>query len=256
MNVNRFVADVGNSRLKSARVDDNGRLIEHVALPLETSAWQAAWSESPALSRQPSSWTISSVNPPLASELSAFLEARAVVRKTWFLAASEVPVAKDVEGAETGGADRALAVLAATRLMEIDRPGLVVLCGTAITVERVTARGVWQGGAIAPGLPTAARALHLRAAQIPLIDTRTFDLDHCPPAWGRGTVSSLAAGVFWGSVGTVRELLVRQERDLGEAPWIVWAGGDAHILAKYVEGEVATVVPDLVLIGLVHAMPL
>ena len=254
MNANRFVADLGNSRLKWARVDESGRLIDHVALPLEMPAWENAWSESPVLSRQASSWAISSVNPPLAAALSAFLTARSVDRQTWFLAASEVPVAKDVEGAETGGADRALAVLAATRLMEKDRPGLVILCGTAITVERVTAQGVWQGGAIAPGLDTAARALHLRAAQIPLIDTRALSLDHSPPTWGRGTVSSLAAGVFWGTVGTVRELISRQEPDLGGAPWVVWAGGDAALIANHVLGESARVIPELVLVGLVHVI--
>ena len=146
---------------------------------------------------------------------------------TWFQAAAEVPVPKDVEGAETGGADRALAVLAALRLMPPGRPGLVVSCGTAITVERVTSEGVWQGGAIAPGLGSMARALHLRTAQVPLIDTRQLDPHDPPPAWGRGTVPSLTAGIFWGTVGLVRELLARQADDLDGDPWVIWAGGDA-----------------------------
>ena len=80
-------------------------------------------------------------------------------RLTWFQAASEVPVAMDVEGADVGGADRALGVLAALELMPPGRAGLVVSCGTAITVERVTSQGVWQGGAIAPGLGVMADRL-------------------------------------------------------------------------------------------------
>ncbi len=88
---------------------------------------------------------------------------------TWIRSAAEVPVAKDVEGADSGGSDRALAVFAASRIMPPGRPGLVVMCGTAITVERLTAEGVWQGGAIAPGLGLTARALHLMTAQLPLI---------------------------------------------------------------------------------------
>ena len=44
------------------------------------------------------------------------------------------------------------------------------MCGTAITVERITAEGVWQGGAIAPGLGQTARALHLMTAQLPFIE--------------------------------------------------------------------------------------
>ncbi len=245
-----FVADLGNSRLKWARVDDGGRLVDRVALALDTSAWAAAWGESAALGHGPSEWAISSVNPPLAIELAAFLESRHIAGARWFIAASEVPVGKDVEGAEIGGADRALGVFAATTLMPPKRPGLVVSCGTAITVERVSAEGVWQGGAIAPGLGPMAHALHLRTAQVPLIDTRRFDPDDPPPAWGRGTIGSLNGGIFWGTVGVVRELLARQSDDLDGEPWVIWAGGDAPLLAPFVSGDDATIEPDLVLVGL------
>jgi type III pantothenate kinase len=247
-----FVADLGNSRLKWARVVAPGHLAEKVALPLERSAWAEAWSQSPVLGHEPSWWAISSVNPPMATQLAEFLEASQIGGSTWFQAASEVPLPKDVEGADTGGADRALAVLAALRIMPPRRPGLVVLCGTAITVERVTSLGVWQGGAIAAGLGTMANALHIRAAQLPLIDIRQLDPSHLPPAWGRGTVSSLTAGLFWGTVGVVRELITRQADDLDGVPWVIWAGGDAAILARCVSGTDASIEPDLVLVGLSH----
>jgi type III pantothenate kinase len=245
-----FVADLGNSRLKWARVDDDGRLADREAVPLDPSAWAQAWGRSAVLGHAPSWWAISSVNPPLAVQLGEFLQTKHVAGITWFVAASEVPVPKDVEGAEVGGADRALGVYAATRLMPGRRPGLVVSCGTAITVERVTSQGVWLGGAIAPGLGPMAHALHLRTAQVPLIDTRQFDPQHPPPAWGRGTVGSLNAGIFWGTVGVVRELLARQSEDMEEKPWVIWAGGDASLLAKFVGGESPIIEPDLVLVGL------
>ena len=247
-----FVADLGNSRLKWARVVKPGRLVEQVALPLEPSAWVGAWSESATLSHEPTSWAISSVNPPVATQLAEFLEPRTIGGLTWFQAASEVPVPKAVEAAETGGADRALAVLAALRLMPPGRAGLVVLCGTGITVERITSEGVWQGGAIAPGLGVMARALHMRTAQVPLIDVLQLDPHHPPPAWGRGTVSSLTGGIFWGTVGIVRELLARQAADMDGDPWVIWAGGDAPLLARYAGGVQATIEPHLVLIGLSH----
>src|SRR5262249_5230363 len=112
-------------------------------------------------------------------------------------------------------------------------------------VERVTAAGVWQGGAIAPGLGLTTRALHLMTAQLPLIH-----LTKAPPAWGRGTVASLQAGVFWGLVGAVRELLARQTDDLGRDPWVVWTGGDAELLAPPVSGPAAHIEPNLILLGL------
>ena len=245
-----YVADLGNSRLKWARVDATGGLVDRVAVPLEPSAWAEAWDQSSVLAGTPSTWAISSVNPPLASQLADFLLARQIAGARWFVNACEVPVAMNVEGAELGGADRALGVFAAIKLMPAHRPGLVVSCGTAITVERISSQGVWQGGAIAPGLGPMAHALHLRTAQVPLIDTRQFDQEHPPSAWGPGTIGSLNAGIFWGTVGIVRELLARQSDDIDGEPWVVWAGGDAPLLARFVGGHDLTIEPDLVLVGL------
>ena len=47
-----------------------------------------------------------------------------------------MPIRHQLEHAETAGADRALAVLAAVARHPQGGPGLVVSCGTAITVER------------------------------------------------------------------------------------------------------------------------
>ena len=149
----RIVADLGNSRLKWARLDEEGRLTPSSALPPDDPlAWDALWDDWHQDQRQPSRWAIASVNPPVAQRLAAFLQGRHVRQATWYQTAADVPIEMDVEGADTGGADRALAVLAALAHMPPGQPGLVVSCGTAITIERVTAGGVWQGGVIAPGL--------------------------------------------------------------------------------------------------------
>lgn len=245
-----FVADIGNSRLKWARVLAPGRLAEKVAIPLDRSAWDAAWAQSDSLTAQPSAWSVSSVNPPVAKQFGEFLTKQRIAGTNWFEAAADVPIAKDVEGADTGGADRALGILAALRLSPPGKPGLVVSCGTAITVERVSAEGVWQGGAIAPGLGVMASALHIRTAQVPLLDTRTFHAQHPPPAWGRGTMASLEAGIFWGTVGILRELIARQNKDLGGETWVIWTGGDVSLLAQYAGDENSRVEPELVLLGL------
>lgn len=249
MTMTRVVADIGNSRLKWARLDARGVLGSSVSLPLDDpTAWKAVWSDWRLDADEGSSWAVSTVNPPLARELEAFLNERGAASVRWFHTAAEVPVDKDVVGAETGGADRALAVLGASRLLGAGSPVLVVMCGTAITVERVTSSGVWQGGAIAMGLGLCARSLHHFTAQLPLVSP-----DQTAPAWGRSTEPSLEAGVFWGTVGAVRELLARQRPDLDGEPRVVWTGGDAELLAPAVEGPSALVAPDLVLRGLAMA---
>jgi len=241
-----IVADLGNSRLKWGRIGDDGRIEQVLALPLDDpDAWDAAWQCWHPEGAAPDSWTIASVNPPLAERLDAFLKARGVTTTTWYRSAAEVPIRQDVENAEVGGADRALAVAGALGMHPAGGPGLIVSCGTAITVERVASDGTWQGGAIAPGLGLSARALHMMTAQLPLVRPAA-----APPPWGRGTRPALEAGLFWGTVGCVRELLTRQAVGLAPDPWLVWTGGDAALLAPAIEWTGASVVPYLVLEGL------
>jgi type III pantothenate kinase len=246
----RIVADLGNSRLKWGRIGDDGRLEETVALPLDdTSAWDASWRRWNPAGSKASAWAISTVNPPLAERLLAFLREQGIGAASWYRSAAEVPIRHALEHSETTGADRALAVAGARALQPPGIPGLVVSCGTAITIERIAANGTWQGGAIAPGLTVSARALHLQTAQLPLVCPSG---DPAPPAWGRSTRPALEAGVFWGTVGTIRELLARQAAGLEPPPWLVWTGGDAEALAPRIDWSdgAARVVPDLVLEGL------
>jgi type III pantothenate kinase len=243
----RFVADLGNSRLKWGRIGASGRLEETVALPLDdASTWDAVWKRWNAGGSAEATWAIATVNPPLAERLGSFLGAHGAAAVTWYRSASDVPIRHVLEEAETAGADRALAVAGALAIHPPGRPGLVVSCGTAITVERITADGTWQGGAIAPGLALAARALHLQTAQLPLVKPGAAP----PPPWGRSTHPALEAGIFWSAVGTIRELLTRQAEGLQPWPWLVWTGGDAAALSPWIERDDARVVPDLVLEGL------
>jgi type III pantothenate kinase len=245
----RVVADLGNTRLKWGLVDDAGRIAEVVALPLnETPAWVAAWQKWTDGGAKLTEWTISSVNPPKAQGMQTLLKCYGVSGATWFRSAADVGVRHELTEPETAGADRAFAVAAAIELAPRGRPGLVVSCGTAITIERISEHGVWQGGAIAPGLRVVAGALHDHTAMLPLVE-----LHQAPACWGASTLPAVEAGVFWGTVGAVRELIERQKTDLGTDPWVIWTGGDASLLADAIAGADARVEPDLVLIGLKNA---
>jgi type III pantothenate kinase len=242
----RIVADLGNSRLKWGRLDDSGNVVDTVALSLEdTQGWRGKWYPRDRKGETGSTWSVSSVNPSVAVDLDHFFEAIDVSQVRWYRSAAEVPVRHAIVGSETAGADRALAVVAASASAEVGRPVLVVLCGTALTVERISADGIWQGGAIAAGLSLTARALHALTAQLPLVTPRPQS-----SAWGNATIAAIEAGVFWGAVGTIRELLTRQAEGLRPEPEVVWSGGDAEVLAPAVGWPGSRFVPDLVLHGL------
>ena len=242
----RIVADVGNSRLKWGRLDQSGGLAEAIALPLDDLRhWSKAWEKWSIAGGTTSAWAISSVNPPVADRLERFLDGLADAKATWFRSAADVPVRHALAEPRLTGADRALAVAAALGQAPAGEPGIVISCGTAITVERITGQGIWQGGTIAPGLGLMARALHDHTAQLPLVE-----IHQAPPVWGASTRPAVEAGVFWGAAGAVREIVDRQKADLGLDPWLIWTGGDAELLARAVAGASARIEPDLVLIGL------
>lgn len=243
-----FVADLGNSRLKVARLDHdgaNGFLVHgHRAFTLgDPSDWQAlrAWIDQ---TTAPSFWSIASVNPPAAEQFRDLLASSKAASVRWFRSAADVPQVHHLERPDLTGADRALAVLGGRKLGVEGAWGLIVSCGTAITVERVLEDGVWDGGVIAPGLSLGARSLGRETALLP-----TVQFDRAAPFWGLSTVPAIEAGVFWGTVGALRELIARQ-RQSRPVPWIVWTGGDAERLAREVDGDEPMICPDLVLRGL------
>jgi pantothenate kinase type III len=51
----------------------------------------------------------------------------------------------------------------------------------------------------------SARALHEFTDMLPLLDTS--DLTTLPPALGIATVPAMESGLFWGTVGAIRELI-------------------------------------------------
>ncbi len=245
----RIVADLGNSRLKWGRLSPKGDLVEAISLPLDDQrAWLAAWQKwNPG--GEPALWSIASVNPPVAEVLASCLAEQGPLEIRWYRSAADVPVKHALEHAQTAGADRALAVAAAVAVNP-EPPGIVISCGTAITVERIGDQGVWLGGAIAPGLGLSARALHLQTAQLPLVSPELV-----PPAWGASTLPALEAGIYWGVVGAIREILTRQSADLAKPPWLVWTGGDAALLASSITWDRSEIIPDLVLHGLAQIFP-
>lgn len=247
----RMAADLGNTRLKWGRmvseVAETGaaRAPDMETLPAAPIDDEASWGEiwrASGWETAGAEWRISTVNPDAAERFGRFLADRGGIAR-WARSARDVAIPNRLDRPEATGADRALAVLAALRRYGRG-PGLVISCGTAITVERIDESGVWDGGAIAPGLPALSHALHHLAAQLPRIDR----FEPVVP-WGRSTVPAMTAGLFWGAVGTVRELIARQSADLS-SPWRVWTGGDAERLAPWIDGESAMIAPDLVLRGL------
>ena len=146
------------------------------------------------------------------------------------------------------GADRIVNAAAAHHLY--GGPVIIADLGTATTFDTVSREGDYLGGAIAPGIGTAAEALFLRAAKLPLVEL-------IPPqkAIGTDSITAMQSGIIFGYVGLVEGLVARIRQELGEKAKVVATGGFAELIARETK-VIDTVNPDLTLIGLmlIHRM--
>jgi len=143
----------------------------------------------------------------------------------------------------TLGKDRlALAVAASARY-----PGKDVLnisIGTCITYNFVSAKAVFSGGAISPGLHMRLRAMHEFTAGLPLINLDESNLSLIGNSTGDAMASGIVNGVVFEMKGYINEL--RKKYKNCE---VILSGGDSRYVAEQLDIE-TDIEPDLALIGL------
>jgi type III pantothenate kinase len=141
------------------------------------------------------------------------------------------------------GADRIVNALAARELVGV--PAVVVDIGTAVTVDCVTARGEYAGGAIMPGPGTAAEALRDRTAKLPYVEP-----GRAARAIGKDTVDCIRAGLYFGCLGMIREVVAKTRSEMGGgAVRIILTGGYASLYQRGL-GPDYCIMPDLTIQGL------
>ena len=236
--MNRWVFDLGNSRLKCALLNDDGslgtvhalghdetRFVEALAalLPADAASACLASVASPALTQ--------AVIDVLASRFQRISIARSVAQ----LAGVRIAYAEPARL----GVDRFLALLAA----RARAPGswLVVGVGTAITIDLLDGSGLHRGGRIAPSPRLMREALHQAAVQLPAQggDYVEFAAD---------SDDALASGCDGAALGLIERSLREATLVLGETPGLLLHGGGADALVPHL--PCATQASSLVLEGL------
>lgn len=141
------------------------------------------------------------------------------------------------------GADRIANAVAAHHLFP-DRPAVIVDFGTAITVDAVSARGEYLGGAIAPGLDTSATALFSATAQIGRVALVAPD-----SVVGKTTVESVQSGIMYGTAALIDGLVEKVRVEIGDGAGVIATGGFAGRVVRHCE-TIERVEPALTLMGL------
>ena len=121
---------------------------------------------------------------------------------------------------------------------------VVIDFGTATTFDVVADDGAYLGGAIAPGINLSIEALHKAAARLPRIG-----IGRPQEVIGRGTVSAMQSGIYWGYVGLLEGLVARIQREMAGPLKVVATGGLAPLFSEGTE-IFDRIEPDLTLDGL------
>jgi type III pantothenate kinase len=120
------------------------------------------------------------------------------------------------------GSDRWAALLGARHLMG-PRAAMVVVCGTATTIDFLSADGVFKGGMIMPGLGLMLRSLHDGTAALP-------DQDGDFSSYPTQTVDAIASGCQHAQAGTIERLYAFESQHTPDVVCLL-SGGAAGAVA-------------------------
>ena len=142
------------------------------------------------------------------------------------------------------GADRIADAVGAVKMFP-GRNLIVADFGTATTICGISKNKEFLGGNIIPGVRLAMEALESRTAQLPAVEIKPSRT-----ALGKTTVESIQSGLYWSSVGMVKELVSRitEEQFSDDPPLVLGTGGFAQLFHR--EKLFDHVVSDIILTGL------
>lgn len=144
------------------------------------------------------------------------------------------------------GCDRFASAIGAHALFPA-RALLIATCGTATTVDAVTADGEFIGGMILPGLGVMAASLALNTAQLPQIQA----ISEMTGPFADNTTDAIIAGCISAQTGAIERAVAAHRARHGEVLCVL-SGGAGPFLASYltIPCEKVKKVDNLVLIGL------
>ena len=215
--------DIGNTRLKWSQYEapvPGARLLAHGAEFLENidKLSDGPWASLPAPARMLGCVVAGDALKRRAEEQMELWD----VSPQWVVpSAEEAGLRNGYDYPTRLGADRWVAMVGARhRVLRRDgpRPMVVVMVGTAVTVEAVDAGGMFMGGLILPGHGIMLRALESGTAglHVPTGEVREFPTN---------TSDALTSGGTYAIAGAVERMIQHVRRHCGAEPACLMTGG-------------------------------
>ncbi len=230
--------DVGNTRIKWGYYANANRLNRGNVANADFAQLDATWSSL----AQPQKIIISNVADEHIAENVRQLLARWQSKPQWIEARDyQCGLRNSYTIPQQLGCDRWAALIAAWQL---DRQASIVInLGTAITIDSLSADGVFIGGVIVPGLHLMVQALA----------GKTVKLATQPGAFSAfpvNTADGIRSGTLHAVCGAIERLVRIAARENEGKINCILSGGDAELIAPYLN-VAHKIVEDLILQGLV-----
>jgi len=241
----RLAIDVGNTKTALA-IFNSGTILEQWRIRTEHWTSDELWILIEALLRTgkhvvPDDVAFASVVPQVQHSIVSMSETR--------LKCSPVAVSCETAGIELDylfpheiGPDRLANAVAALKCGEV--PAIVADFGTATTFDVIDASGRYAGGAISPGVGTAAGELFKKAERL-----NPIDLEFPGHPLGRTTAEAVRSGVLYGAVGAADHLVDLLSQGMEKQPMLWATGGWGAALGAKCR-HTFIICPELTLVGI------
>jgi type III pantothenate kinase len=241
--------DVGNTRLKWALYDApnvGARLLAHGAQFLENieSLQDGDWCRLPA-----PRWVLGCIvaGDAVKRRVEEQLEMWDVTPQWVVSSPAEAGLVNGYDHPARLGSDRWVAMIGARQRLLASgapQPCVVVMVGTAVTVEAIDTEGRFLGGIIMPGHGIMLRALESGTAglHVPTGEVRDFPTN---------TSDALTSGGTFAIAGAVQRMVENLQRHCGARPLVCMTGGAGWKMAPSMSTEV-DLVDSLIFDGLLH----
>ena len=220
-----LIVDIGNTRVKAA-VTDGGRVVKmFAAAEFDDRLLDSVLSEFQSVGKAIVASTAGD------ARVAAAIIRRSVERCLVFTPQVAVPITNAYGSPATLGGDR-LAAAVGVAAMYPGRNAAIVDCGTALTVDLLTADGTYRGGFISPGAQMRFDALHAHTSRLPELKPT----DEFQPI-GTDTRSCIEQGVMQGMTAEIEahiEAFGKKNDDLLK----IFTGGDAKFFVKRIKNAI------------------
>jgi len=158
----------------------------------------------------------------------------------------KIPIKINLKNKSQVGSDRIANSVAASRYYK--KNAIVIDFGTATTFD-IIQKNTYQGGLIAPGIHLSLKVLHQSTAQLPLIKIKKTG-----SIIGKNTVSAMNSGMYFSSVGGLKEIVNLIIKKTKKNYLIIFTGGLSHIFYNSLKYKKKLIDRDITLKGIIEIL--